>query len=218
MKELNLNVTLTAKALLLATICVVLTSCDGKTHRYDGDFLSLATEQEFWDKWHRDNAGKTRPLEPFFAPWNETVLKPVNKQLISIADTSNDFVLVIRVNINAGCLEILSLAKDKDWRAVKWEQTEHDKIEKSLQHVAVQEEVLRNLSSETVLVDAPEMYAMDCDSVFVFLRYNGKCSRFGVYDPRFHEGIVPPGRTARDSLELLLRSLKLAPDKKNPYE
>jgi hypothetical protein len=219
MNMLSRNITYTIKLLFLTIVCAIIASCNRNTmnKQENSDFSSLGAEQKFWNGWAINNSESSFCAQPFFVARYEELLRSLNEKLITIAKDSDIFGLVICINIDNGILEVVSLAKGKDWQVLKWKM-EDSVMKESIEHLIVQEDILKNLSRYAIFVDTSDWQTRDADSVYVFLRYNGKCSRFAIYNPKFHAGIKPSRNTAAESLELFLRSLNMAPDREDPNE
>jgi hypothetical protein len=175
------------------------------------DFSSVAEENEFWKDWKLKHANDSGLLEPFY--WERDVgwWRPINQRLIKISRASGTFVFVVRINIDNGILDVAALAENRGWQLVKWEIRKgvHESYVKG-----VQVDALKRLASKNVCVDASDL-VFDADSVYVFVRHNGQCSRYAIYHPRFDSG----GATQRDpvfaAVESLLRDIGMAPPRRN---
>ena len=98
-------------------------------------------------------------------------------------------------------LHAVSLAKDESWRRTKWDIGNGTLKESVTQAQTVPEDVLDALGGGIVVVDASHV-VFDADSIYVFLRYKGKCSRFAIYNPKFDSS-----KKAHDPVAASLKSL-----------
>jgi hypothetical protein len=176
-------------AFVAATV-LFLPSCGGKSEHptSDQDFSSLAGEYEFWRTWINHNPLPACPLEPFLLEERGTTVKKIDNELRATAKASEIFVVVIQVNVQNAIFEVVSLAKGTQWQQTRWEDLVEDGWRKTVGNApVVKQDVLTTLSGEAVYLDASDIYAYDCDSVYVFLRYKGKCSRFAIYNPQYED-------------------------------
>jgi hypothetical protein len=202
---------------------VILASCDGEraSRTIAPDFSSLAGEREFWGAWSKEHPSVDfGRLVSYFLEGDGAspeIPNHVGDELRAIARRSEIFVLVIRVNVDNGILEVVSLARNKHWQQTGWEAGDTtdwkaDWKKSTSEPSIVKESVLRNLSGKDVCVEASDL-VMDADSVFVFLRYKGECSRFAVYNPQYEDAshYDPDDATGKkiekDPVAALLKSL-----------
>jgi hypothetical protein len=204
------------KPLFLIAISIVLTSCTGRTveRTANQNFASLAEEQSFWNTVKSNSRSGTGHLEPFFKKQDENLLRPVNETLVAISTQSEVFVLVICVNGTNGILEVTSLAKNQDWQRTKWEDVGEGMLKRSATKMqGVNEDILKSLISKAVLVDTSDWQTDDADSVYVFLRYKGRYSRFAIYHPKFASTENAQRDPVAASLESLLQIAGVRADK-----
>jgi hypothetical protein len=185
------NVNRITKVTIFAIIIVAFfVSCERKTtsKTNESDFLSLVDEKAFWSEWISTHMPNTCPLEPFFLENDGQSTKDIDDELREIANNSKDFVLIIRVNVENGLFDIVTLSKDKKWKQSKWEYLGVDGWRTSVKDATnVNENVLMSLSNNGVYVDALDEFIFHADSDYIFLRFNGKCSRIAIYNPQYED-------------------------------
>ena len=172
------------------------------------DFSSLGKEEHFWKKWleHHDGYG----VEPYF--FSEDLQTPMDKRLGEVAKHSKVFVLVVVTSNENGIFRVLSLAKDETtgrWQQTKWELSIEGAMKESVAKApAVQDDVLKTLSSNSVFVGESNSWkgTFDALSVFIFLKYQGKCSRLAIYNPTLDLGKQTPVSSVARALKSLLQS------------
>ena len=174
----------------LAVVVAAFASCTSKgvSKAVGPEFASLAGEMEFWRGWFNEHSPASCPLEPLFCEEDGGVSASVDDELRAIAKTSESFVLVIRVNVENGLYQIVSLAKDKHWQQTEWQDQGEDGWKKSVSEPgAVNDDVLTNLSGRDVYVDVSDKWVFHADSVYVFLRHQKTWNRLAVYNPQYEE-------------------------------
>jgi len=168
------------------------------------DFSSLGEEHMFWLDWI---AHHSHPwgMESFYWGNNEDLWKSADLQIAAIAKASEVFLLAIDTSQYHQRLDIVCVAKDKKgWQGIRWEK-KNDILDQSVfEATAVDEKVLKTLSSRKVYVDAYAPLVFDACRVYVFLRYKGKCSRFAIHHP---EGAKD--NSVASALKTLLQSIGL---------
>jgi hypothetical protein len=181
----------TTKLTIIAIIIVAFfVSCERKiaSKTNESDFSSLVDEKAFWSEWISTHMPNTCPLEPFFLENDGQSTKDIDDELREIANNSKDFVLIIRVNVENCLFDIVTLSKDKNWKQSKWEYHGIDGWSASVKDANnINENVLMSLSNNSVYVDALDEFIFHADSDYVFLRFNGKCSRFAIYNPQYED-------------------------------
>jgi hypothetical protein len=184
------NVNYFSKMTIIAiSIVTFIGSCERKTTSNTNvrDFSSLVDEKAFWIEWTSKYMPNGCRLEPFFLEKDDKATKDIDDELRVIANKSKDFVLVIRVNIENQLFDIVSLSKDKNWRRSKWDNLGVDGWRASVKDAPnVNENVLMSLRDKGVYVDADD-FIFHADSDYVFLRFNGNCSRFAIYNPQYED-------------------------------
>jgi hypothetical protein len=185
------------------------------------DFSSLTREYDFWSEWITKNRPRDPcPLERFSVESEATtgIPKSVDNALKEAATVSGTFVVLVRINVQNGIEEVVSLAGNGKWKITRWGvPTKNGWSPSVCETPQINEDVLGNLSREGVYLDMSDTNDYDFDSVFIFLRYGGRCSRFAVYNPQYEdESHYDPDETAgkkakRDkvaaSLQLLFKML-----------
>lgn len=204
-----------SKLSLLIPVCLFFVSCSNETRspRPDEGFSSVADEQVFWSGWLKKHYDNKCPFRPFFGEANADSLKQVDQRLIAIDRLSSIFVLVIRTNNENANYDIVSLARNQGWQQIRWKGTGAEDLKEVIGETpATQEDILDTLSTKHVFVDESNWQICDADSVYVFLRYKGQCSRFAIYCPMLQPDAKAPDGTVTHSLKLLLWKLGIAKD------
>jgi len=149
-------------------------------------FTSLAHEQDFWSKWMGKHDRRC-PLQPLFF-WEgkeyDDILGPVDRELLAIEKNADAFALIV-FSFWPDC-HVLAKNKGGGWQQMNFKSKRFGCPLKPsrVKTAGVSDDVLKDLGSHAFYIDAA-WGAKDADSVYVFLKYKGKCSRIAVYDP-FH--------------------------------
>jgi hypothetical protein len=208
------NVPHSIDPLIVAALLITFTSCSGGSMTEMGScqFVSLQEEQAFWTQQRRRGADSPWLLEPFYGEANRESLGPVNDRLFAAAKASDIFALVIQTNVDNGVFQIVSLARNENrrWQQIRWEETEQGCLKESVsEREAIAEDIFRNLSRTAVFLDASDE-EVDADSIYVFLKYAGGCSRFAIYNP-FRVAGSTKAHPAASCVRALLKSIGVAP-------
>jgi hypothetical protein len=201
-----------ARGAILSAVAAVLVSCVSRTANSTGanGFSSLLEEQAFWNQWRKDHDDDMRRLEPFYTDGNKVALESIDARLSVIAKAPEDFLVIVRTNSNNGVFSIVALTKGSKggWKQVSWNVTDASVLKESvIPIVKVQEDALRRITAEAVYVDAMDWNVHDGDSIYGFIRYEGRCSRFATYNPKHQANNGPLQHSVANSLGLLLKSV-----------
>lgn len=167
--------------------------------RDDHGISSMAKEQEFWSRWIKDNGNGTCQLEPFYSEQNNDLWKQIEDRIISMSNAADTFILVVRKNYENGLLDAVGVKNGKE--RVYWN-LGHQKVSESLKPAAtVPDEILEKLCSKDVFCDGSAI-ACDETTLYVFLKYRGKWSRYALYAPD-----IVFSKKNRDAITIPLKSL-----------
>jgi hypothetical protein len=165
-----------------------------------------------WRDWEKHHGGTKCPLQPFYGYCNDNEQKSLEDKLISISRKAETFILIVQVNSNSAKLRIVALAANNGkWRRDCWNGSVVGNLKESEnENVPIRSGILDVLRDSPVYAETSHKDTFDADSVYVFLRHKGKCNRFAVYDPTYHNDAHESG-TVADCLESLLKSAGMAP-------
>ena len=187
--------------IVLFALCVIAASC--RQNDVNGNdtcgFSPVEDEQVFWNKWVKEHGNNRCHLEPFFGAGRETYWRQVDGKSLPMSKASGTFALVIEVNMQNSLLVAVALGNGKE--AVKWDLSDGT-VKESFGNVAViPDDIWESLTNTDVFADGS---AMSCDatSVYVFVTFHDKCSRYAVYDAPFVFG-----KNQRDPATVPLESL-----------
>lgn len=176
------------------------------------DFVSLAEEQEFWNRWIAEHDEATCLLGPFLREDNQELWKEPSEQIRAITKVSEVFLLIMRTNIDNGVSDLTLLVTTRDgWQQMRWKDTDNGIVKESVtEAAAVPESLLKPLTGKAVIVDVPDHDVYDADSIYMFLKYRKKYSRCAVYHPQFDNERKARGGPVTAALEALLRRVGMA--------